>query len=222
VPGLPHHVVHRGNNGQTVLTDELDYGFLHGVLVEQSRQHDVAVHAYSLLPTELHLLVTPQSNQALGRLMQGIGRAYGRHFNARHGRTGTLWEGRFRSGLLQPDKHLLDCMTLLDQLPVRAGLVTAPAEWSWSSHAHYIGRRPDRLISAHPAFWHMWNTPFAREQAYAERVAAGLPASLEGALSDAARHGWVFGDEAFVAGLQHSSDRRLTKRRPGRPRTKEA
>lgn len=219
LPGYPHHVIHRGNNGQTVATDEIDFAFLHRVLVEQARLHEVAVHAYALVPRELHLLVTPQAGDALGRMMQGVGRAYVRHFNARCGRTGTLWEGRFRSGPLQPDKYLLDCMTLLDLLPVRAGLVEAPAGWAWSSHGHYAGLRPDRLVSPHPAYWQLGNTPFAREQAYAHRVAAGLAASVERALTDAAWHGWALGDEAFVDALQPRSERRLTKGRPGRPRT---
>lgn len=219
LPGYPHHVVHRGNNGQAVFHDEVDYAFLHGLLVEQARLNEVAVHAYALVTSELHLLLTPQSEDALARLMQGVGRAYVRHFNARTGRTGTLWEGRFRSGLLQPEKYLLDCMTLLDQLPVRAGLAMAPGDWPWSSHDHYTGRRQDRLISPHPAYWQLGNTPFAREQAYAERVAAGLASSVERALTDAARHGWVLGDDGFIDALQPRSARRLTKGRPGRPRT---
>ncbi len=219
VPGVPHHVIQRGNNRQPIFGDRADYEQMHRLLVEQSREAGVAVHAYVLMENHFHLLATPTSGDSLARMMQGIGRRYVRHFNARTGRSGTLWEGRYRCALLQPDKYLLACMAYLDLNPVRAGLAGAPADWPWSSHRHYIGQGGDRLVTPPPAYWGLGNTPFAREQAYAQRVADGLPETVQRALVDSALHGWALGDEAFLAELQKQTDRRLSRGKPGRPRT---
>lgn len=220
IPGFPHHLIQRGNNRQPIVSDASDRDTLHQLMVEQAREAGVEVHAYVLLDTEFHLLATPRDSDGLARMMQGIGRRYVRLFNTRTGRTGTLWEGRYRCAPLQPEKYLLACMVELDLLPVRAGLAEAPSGWAWSSHRHHIGLGADRLVTPHPLYWQLGNTPFAREQAYAEQVAQDLPASLRQALADSALHGWALGDEAFVAALQRQTGRRLTRGRPGRPRSK--
>lgn len=218
LPGYPHHVIQRGNNRQTVFSDAADFQFMHALLVEQARAADVLIHGYVLMDNHFHLLATPGAADSLARMMQGIGRRYVRYFNARTGRTGTLWEGRYRCALLQPEKYLLPCMAYLDLNPVRADLVEAPADWAWSSHRHYIGQASDRLVTPHPLYWALGNTPFAREQAYAERVAQGVATPVAQAMVASALHGWALGDEAFLAALQKQTERRLTPGRPGRPR----
>ena len=180
----------------------------------------MAIHAYVLMDNHFHLLVTPETQDGLPQMMQAVGRAYVRYFNLRHQRSGTLWEGRYRSNLIESERYLLACMVYIDLNPVRAGRVEAPADWPWSSHRHYIGQESDRLVTPPAAYWQLGNTPFAREQAYAQRVADGLPASVSRALTDAGLHGWALGDEAFLADLQKQTGRRLTRSRPGRPRTK--
>ncbi len=220
IPGYPHHLIQRGNNRQPIVADTQDYQVLHQLIAEQARAAGVEVHAYAIVDTEFHLLATPREADGLARMMQGIGRRYVRLFNARTGRTGTLWEGRYRCALLQADKFLLACMVELDLLPVQVGLVDAPSGWAWSSHRHYIGVATDRLVTPHPLYWQLGNTPFAREQAYADRVAQDLPGSVRRALVDSALHGWALGDEAFLAALQKQTGRRLTRAKPGRPRRK--
>lgn len=218
IPGLPHHIIHRGHNRQPVFTDDADRERLLALLAEQSRLHRVAVHAYVLLDDHIHLLATPEQETSLALLMQGVGRSYVRHVNARTGRTGTLWEGRYRAGVLQPERYLLTCMAGMDLNPVRAGLAEAPADYRWSSHRHYIGQASDRLVTPHPIYWQLGNTPFAREQAYARRVEEGVSPVQVQALADAALHGWGLGDAAFLDGLQKQTGRRLSRGRPGRPR----
>lgn len=218
VPGYPHHVIQRGIDRQPIFRDASDHEFMRALLAEQALEARVELHAYVLMPNHFHLLATPPQADALARMMQGIGRRYVRHFNSRAGRTGTLWEGRYRCALLQPGASLLDAMVYLDLNPVRAGLVEAPAQYPWSSHRHCIGQTLERGISPPPAYWALGNTPFAREQAYAARVALGLDEAVVGALTDSALHGWAVGDAAFLAGLQKQTDRRVTRGRPGRPR----
>ncbi len=218
VPGYPHHLIQRGIDRQPIFRDATDYETPRTLLAEEARANGVALHAYVLMPNHFHLLATPAESEGLARMMQGIGRRYVRHFNQRVGRSGTLWEGRYRCAPLQADAALLDCMAYLDLNPVRAGLVEAPADYAWSSHRHCIGQDGDKALSPHPVYWALGNTPFAREQAYAERVAVGLGTERVRALTDAALHGWALGDEAFLAALQKQTDRRLTRGRPGRPR----
>jgi len=144
-----------------------------------------------------------------------------RGFNRRHARTGTLWEGRYRSTLIEGERYLLACMAYIDLNPVRAGLVTAPAGYPWSSHAHYVGLRTDPLLTPHALYWALGNTPFAREQAYAQWVqdAQGSPAQTE---LGAAVHGRnALGGESFIAELQKRTTQRLTPGRAGRPRAGE-
>jgi putative transposase len=220
LPGTPHHVLQRTLDQAPLFTDDADYGFMHELLIQQARQHEVAVHAYLLMPTHFHLLLTPARAESLPGLMQGIGRQYVRHRNARAGRRGTLWEGRFRSAPLQAQRYLLPCMVYLDLQPLQGGLVEEPQAWAWSSHAHYVGLRTDRLVVPHPDYWALGNTPFAREQAYGECVAEGLAASDIAALADSVLHGWALGDAAFIDGIEQQAGRRARRAQPGRPRAR--
>ena len=217
LPGHLHHAIQRGNNRQPIFLDAADRETMWELLCEYARAQQVAVHAYVLMDSQFHLLATPQTEGGLSLLMQGVGRAYVRYFNQRHGRTGTLWEGRFRNTILQAERYLLPCMAWLDLSPVLEGLCADPADFRWSSHGHYVGLRSDRLLTPHALYWALGNTPFAREAAYAQCVREALPASEQAAIADAALNGWALGDADFLAALQQSTPRRLVKARPGRP-----
>ncbi|HMN92603.1 MAG TPA: transposase [Hydrogenophaga sp.] len=217
VAGLPHHVIQRGNNGQAVFVDDTDRELMLSLMADYARQFQVAIHAYLLLDNRVQLLLTPAKTDGLAGFMQAVGRRYVRLFNDRHARTGTLWEGRYRSTVLEPESHLLPCMVHMDLGPVRAGLVDRAEHYPWSSHRHHIGQAPDRLITPHPLWWTLGNTPFAREMAYAELVREGVGVSQGEALMQATLHGWALGSSAFVAALQKQTPRRVGPLRPGRP-----
>lgn len=217
VPGYPHHVIQRGNDRQTTARDADDHRRLLDLLAEYAQKHRVAIHAYVLMTNHFHLLATPVDEKGLPEMMQAVGRRYVQAFNRRHARTGTLWEGRYRSTLVQTDRYLLACMAYIDLNPVRAGMVAKPADYPWSSHAHYVGMRHDRLVTPHAMVWEMGNTPFAREAAYADLVAQGLPLDLQAAMTDSALKGWVLGEPGFVGEMQQRTPRRLVRTRAGRP-----
>jgi putative transposase len=217
VTGYPHHVILRGNNRQEIFRTAADYQAMLELLFEHARAQQVDLHAYVLMGNHLHLLLTPQQERALPLMMQGLGRSYVRRFNQLHGRSGTLWEGRYRSTLIQTERYLLACMVYIDLNPVRAQMVAQAADYPWSSHAHYIGQRQDRLVTPHALYWSLGNTPFAREAAYADLVQAGIGVDQQSALTDATLSGWALGDASFLADLQTQTDRRLHKSRPGRP-----
>ena len=217
VTGYPHHVILRGNNRQDIFLTRADDQRMLDLLFEHSRVHKVDIHAYVLMGNHLHLLLTPQEDLALPKMMQAVGRSYVQAFNKTHARTGTLWEGRYRSTLIQGDRYLLACMAYIDLNPVRAHLVSQPEDYEWSSYAHYVGLRTDKLITPHALYWGLGNTPFAREATYAELVRAGISADQQGALTDATLSGWALGDEIFMASLQSQTQRRLLKAKAGRP-----
>ena len=127
VPGYPHHVIQRGNNRQPIVLDDADRRQLMDLMFEQARAHEVAVHAWVLMDNHFHLLLTPASAEGVPRMMQAVGRTYVRRFNNRHGRSGTLWEGRYKSTLVQAERHLLACMAYIELNPVRAGMVAITA-----------------------------------------------------------------------------------------------
>jgi putative transposase len=217
VPGYPHHIIQRGNNRQAIVADDDDDRRLLALLEEHSREARVAVHAYVLMTNHFHLLATPETAEGIPQMMQAVGRRYVRHFNQRQARTGTLWEGRYRSTLIQAERYLLACMVYIDLNPVRARMVDSADRYPWSSHAFYVSGRADRLVTPHPIWWELGNTPFAREAAYRELVQSGVRAAQEQALTDSALRGWALGDPAYVADLQRRTDRRVSRAQAGRP-----
>jgi putative transposase len=217
LPGHLHHVLQRGNNRQAIFESSGDRQLILDLLRENAAKFGVAVHDYVLMPNHFHLLATPETVEALPQMMQAVGRRYVRLFNDSHGRTGTLWDGRYKSTVIQADRYLLACMVYLDLNPVRSGLVAQVQDYPWSGYGYHAGLRSDKLITPHPLYWALGNTPFAREVAYAELVRAGISQDTQTALTQSALSGWALGDDTFVADLQKRTARRVTKAPLGRP-----
>jgi putative transposase len=217
LPGYPHHIIQRGNNRQAIFTTVADYRYFLGLIEDNARKFEIDVHAYVLMTNHFHLLATPQTDKGLPEMMQAVGRSYVRYFNDLRGRTGTLWEGRYRSTLIQTESYLLACMAYIDLNPVRAGMTTEARDYPWSSHGVYVGLRIDKLITPHALYWDLANTPFGREAAYADLVRTGVSAEQQAALTRATLAGWALGKDDFVADLQKRTDRRVAKSKAGRP-----
>lgn len=217
LPGYPHHIIQRGNNRHAIFASVADYQMLLNLLAENARKFEVAIHAYVLMSNHFHLLATPHTSNGLPQMMQAVGRRYVRHFNDAQKRTGTLWEGRYKSTLIQTDRYLLACMAYIDLNPVRAGLVAQARDYPWSSYGNYAGLRNDKLITPHPLVWDLGNTPFAREAAYAELVQTGINPAQQAELTDSTLTGWALGDPDFLADLQKRTQRRASKSIAGRP-----
>ncbi|MBV8037342.1 transposase [Roseateles sp.] len=218
LPGQPHHVILRGNNRQAIFLNDLDRQQFLATLAEVGAQYGVAIHAYVLMDNHLHLLLTPPGADALSRMMQSLGRRYVGWFNAQHLRSGTLWEGRFRAGLIEGERHLLACMRYIELNPVRAGLCAEAGQWTWSSAAHHLGQGRSGLITEHELYWSLGNTPFEREHAYREFLGQGVTASEQALFTDAALRGRPVGSEAFLKPLAIDHGRVVIKRPRGRPR----
>lgn len=217
LPGYPHHIIQRGNNRQPIFASTAHYQTLLDLLQDNAKKFDVAIHAYVLMSNHFHLLATPHTQDGLPQMMQAVGRRYVRHFNESQHRSGTLWEGRYKSTLIQTERYLLACMAYIDLNPVRAGMVAQARDYPWSSHGYYTGLRTDKLVTAHPLIWELGNTPFAREAAYADLVQSGLTSAQQSALTDATLRGWALGEPDFVADLQKRTQRRVSQKSAGRP-----
>lgn len=216
--GLPHHVLQRGHNRQTVAVDSADHLQLLAVAEEAARTASVQIHAFVLLPGALHWVLTPQGEGGVSQFMQALGRRYGRYFNARHGRSGSLWDGRFRSAVFQPEGFMLDHLLLLDSLPVREGLVSRARDFAWSSVSHHLGEGDIPWLVQPPAYWALGNTPFERESHYGQALDEGLSSRRVQQLMDAVNSGWALGDEGFVAQLSSQLGRRVQAGQRGRPK----
>lgn len=185
LPGVPLHVRHRGNNRAACFFNDVDRRFYLKCLAQAAGRHGCAVHAYVLMPNHVHLLLTPSAIGATGRMMQDIGRRYVRVINTVHGRTGTLWEGRFRSSLVQDERYLLNVHRYIERNPIRAGLARLPGDYAWCSYGHYSGTYANPLITEHATFRALGPTLTVRRAAFCELFAEDLDAHMLKQIRDA-------------------------------------
>ena len=218
VAGQVHTLSQRGNDGQAVFIDRADRESYLQLLGEAAATHQVAIHAYALTDNEVVLLATPGDAPGLSRMMQALGRRYVARFNRRHGRSGTLWEGRFRATVIEAERHLLGCICFVELAPLRAGLVREAQDHPWSSARHHLGLAGDPLVTDHPLYWAMGNTPFEREAAHRQLLERALTAGQVRAIAEATAKGWALGSEHFVARIQAHTGRRAVPGQRGRPR----
>jgi putative transposase len=215
LPDQPVHVVQRGHNRDPVFRDDRDRCLYRQLLVDGCDRLGCAVHAYVLMTNHVHLLVTPTRAQALSELIQWIGRHYVTAFNRRHRRSGTLWEGRFRSSLVDSPRYFLACSRYIDQNPVRAGMVDAPEAYRWSSHARLGFGVPDALVTEHAEYTALGPTAAAREAAYRTLCQPQLDEALAERIRHAGRRGDPLGSPSFIKLLQRRSPRPVMRLRHG-------
>ena len=174
LPGIPQHVVQRGNNRLPCFLDDIDRRCYLQLFSEALLDTNCQLHAYALMDNHAHLLMTPPETGAIARLMQKLGRKYVGRFNARHHRTGTLWEGRYKACLVDSDSYALHCHRYIDLNPVRAGVTDDPVTYPWSSCASHCGIRVDAFITPHPAYINLAPTPEGRARAYRQLMQEAL------------------------------------------------
>jgi putative transposase len=222
LPHQPHLVTQRGNDNQVVFREPDDDEHLLTWLNDAARFYRVAIHAYVLLPTQLQILATPSDATGLALMMQKLGRLYVPWFNRKYQRSGGLFQGRFRTSLVETDRFLLACSRYVELAPVRANLSADAADYRWSSYAHHAGVRPDAIVSDHSLYWSLGNTPFQREAAYTEMVQQGIPDAELKLIEVALQKGWPVALDAFKADLERKTQRQILPAKRGRPFKKAA
>jgi putative transposase len=212
LPGQAHYLIlraHGGTGAPGICSDAADRSACLAALQEAAAAEQVQVHAYAVLPTELQLLATPEQASGLSRVVQGLGRRYVGAFNRRHGRSGTLWDGRYRCAVVEPGATRLNVLRLIDGLSAEPGATSAE---------HHTGGRRVPLLRDLPEFWTLGNTPFEREAALRTLLAQGLPAGVADGLRQSALGGWAIGSAAFAAEVALACARPARPRARGRPR----
>lgn len=215
VPGVPLHVIQRGNDRQSIFLDPEDHAFFRDRLRDAARRHAVAEHAYVLMTNHVHVLMTPEELAAVPRTMQAIGRVYVQWFNRRHRRTGTLWEGRYKAAIVDDERYLITCMRYIELNPVRARMVASPASYRWSSFGANACGQSDDMLTAHPVYLALGSSCEDRRAAYRELFRSAIPEVDLCLIRDATQHAWALGDAAFHLRVD-ATGRRSTRLPRGR------
>lgn len=193
------HVIQRGNNRRVIFTSNRDMAAYAHWLEAGAEKYDVAIHGWVFMTNHVHLLVTPAQNHSISKLLQYLGRLYVRHFNYAYARSGTLFEGRFRSSLVQQDQYFLSCLRYIELNPVRAGMVTDPGKYHWSSYrAHGHGVRAS-MWTPHATYLSLGETGAGRQHRYRKLVQDALDQEVLSKIRHCANSGLVLGTKEFRA-----------------------
>jgi len=215
--GIPQHVIQRGNNRQVCFGGEQDFAAYAGWLKDYSKKYQVDIHAWVLMTNHVHLLCTPRVENAVSQMMQSLGRRYVRYFNFSYKRTGTLWEGRFKSCLVQEEGYLLQLYRYIELNPVRGGMVEHPSDYAWSSYLINALGKISELCTPHPLYLALGSEPIERQSRYRELFKHHIEGKLLEDIRLAANKGMAFGNGRFEAEIESLTGRRMTAKKIGRP-----
>lgn len=220
VAGIALHRIQRGNNRQACFFSEDDYLIYLDWLKEYAGLTGCAVHAYVLMTNHVHLLLTPGEANSAGELMKRLGQRYVQYINRTYCRSGTLWEGRFRSCIAQEDHYLLYCQRYIEMNPVRAEMVAHPAEYRWSSYGFTAQGEPSSLLKPHFMYEGLGQTESTRQAAYRELFRTELKPGIVDEIRKATNGNFALGNERFKAEISQMLGRRVWRGRAGRPKKK--
>lgn len=219
--GVPQHIIQRGNNRSPCFFSETDYHRYLNDLKTVAKKFNCRIHAYVLMTNHVHLLATPMTKHAISEMMQALGRRYVRYINTKYNRTGTLWEGRFKSCLIDSEKYLITCMQYIEMNPVRACMVQHPGEYLWSSYQHNAQGKASTLLAAHPVYTSLAETPEDRKKIYRELLTQQLGETIIDDIREALNHELVLGRSFFKDKVAQLTQRQTKPGIPGRPRVEE-
>lgn len=223
-PNVPMHVIQRGNNRTIMFHDPCERQHYLSLLQRAAMRTHCEIHAYVLMSNHVHLLLTPSSEQGPPCMMQSLGLAYARYFNRLHHRTGTLFEGRYRSSVVQSDRYFFACSRYIELNPVRAGIATNPSAYPWSSYLRNARRIADPLITPHALYRRLGSSDDARSRSYAQMFADDIGSSGYAAIRRSINAGTALGDDDASSQLEqrdppsqrrlpHGGDRRVLQHR---------
>lgn len=214
---IPVHIIQRGNNRQLCFATEKDHAAYASWLKEYAERYRVDIHAWVMMTNHVHLLCTPRQEDAVSRMMQALGRRYVRYFNYSYSRSGTLWEGRYKSCLVQSDRYLLEVYRYIELNPVRAGIVTAPDEFPWSSYPINALGKTSGLCTPHPEYLKLGAEPEQRYTAYQALFKTALHNQTLKKIRSATNKCMVIGSEQFRDKIEILTGRRVREKKRGRP-----
>ena len=217
IPCYPHHIVQRGHDKNVVFAQHDDFIYYLDTLKEFKREYGVDVYAYCLMTNHVHLLLSPEASGALGKLMKRLAGRQTRYRNRLEGRSGTLWEGRYKSSPVDNEGYLLACCRYIEMNPVRARMVAVPADYPWSSYRERMGLSDSELLDSAFPYLELGLTAHERRLAYEEFIVASVPDGEWGLIREAAQRNQLTGNDRFIDEINKVIGRRVERRGPGRP-----
>jgi putative transposase len=216
VTALTYHVIHRGNNRAPIFTTPQDYAVFRQVLGDAAARFGVRVHGYVFMTNHVHLMLAADADTSgVPRTMQQVGRQYVPYFNARHARTGALWEGRYRAIPVETETYWLTCLRYVEQNPRRAGMVDDARTYAWSSCRFHACGTPDDLLTPHPLYVGLGRDPGERRTHWSALLGYSLPESSLFEIRYRVHHGWPLGGLAFIERMEMATSRPMAPRSPG-------
>jgi putative transposase len=215
--GVPQHIIQRGNNRQVCFASEQDFASYVSWLKEYSKKYLVDIHAWVLMTNHVHLLCTPNVSNSISLMMQSLGRQYVRYFNASYKRTGTLWEGRYKSCLVQAEDYLLQLYRYIELNPVRANMVEDPADYHWSSYQINALGKASELCTPHPIYLALHQDVEQRQTTYRTLFASHVDSKLLEDIRVNSNKGMAIGNIQFKQEIEALTGRRMTEQKMGRP-----
>ena len=209
IPGVPQHVIQRGNNRGRIFFEDQDYRCFLKWLKAAAEKHRCQIHAYALMTNHVHLLVTPDIEYGLSKAMQSLGVRYVQYFNKKYERTGTLWEGKHKATLVESDRYLFACYRYIEMNPVRAGMVNHPGDYSWSSYRCHAVGTANPLITDHSLFLDLGDTEEVRQKRYLCMFEEDLNPKTLQSIRDATNKSWILGGESFKRRMEAVVKRRV-------------
>jgi len=217
IPDVPLHIIQRGNNHSACFYRDEDYQMYVRLLDELALKCGCGVHAYALMTNHVHLLVTPMERESAAQMMKNLGQRYVQYVNRTYRRSGTLWEGRFRSCIANGEHYVLTCYRYIELNPVRAKMVSHPGDYAWSSYRANTGGRGSTSIVPHAHYLALGDSHDARQEAYRELFRAPPDPQLLAEIRSATNGNFALGSGRFQLEVAAALGRRVTPGKPGRP-----
>ena len=202
VPGQPQHVILRGNNRDIIFVSDEDYQFYLEKLHDACKQYGCDIHAYVLMTNHVHLLIMPHTEDGLSKVMQNVGRYYVQYFNYTYERTGTLWEGRYKSTLIDSEQYLLTCSRYIELNPIRADMTDHPSKYPWSSYLFNALGKENALIKPHLLYKRLGKTVEERQMVYRQLFRTRIPDRTLVEIRESTNKAWVLGNDRFKAKIE--------------------
>jgi len=216
LPGYPYHIVQRGNNREACYIEPENYQYYLEFWKDSARRYGVAVHAYCLMTNHIHFLVTPENEDSVSRAISVIGSRYARYFNKTYKRSGTIWEGRHKSSLVQSNRYFLTCCRYIEMNPVVAGMVRKPEEYRWSSYrVNAWGFQSE--LTQHDEYLELGSSPEERCHAYRELFRFEIPDEDIHMIERASHFCHPVGDDRFRKQIEQRYGIKLGQAGRGRP-----
>jgi putative transposase len=209
----------RGHNRSPCFAGEREYRVYLALLDELADLHACSVHAYVLMTNHVHMLVTPGREDSVSVLMKHLGQRYVQYVNRKHASSGSLWNGRFKSCLVDSERYLLTCLRYIELNPVRARMVPHPGDYPWSSYGTNAEGKPSDFLVPHPQFTALGSNDEERRRTYRSLFDEAMPAAVVQRIRDATHGGFALGSEAFVDEVEREFGIKLSRKKPGRPRS---